>query len=135
MDLVKFKPYTLISGVSSVSITKNGVSLSKAALLKLGKPDYVRLLINEDDKQIAFAVAQSSDEDKIKCLLGKKDSETLIFRINNRDLLNKITIMLGCKYEDLSLRCTGDFFDDDKIMVIDLNNATPLSDKDTCNDE
>lgn len=42
-----FKQYNMAVGTSSVSITDNGIAFSKAAIVRIGKPEYVIFMIDE----------------------------------------------------------------------------------------
>lgn len=135
MDLSKFKTYTLVSGLPTISITRNGITFSKTALIKLGKPDYIKLMMNEDERQIVFAVTEEDEEGSIKCLKNKTKNDMVTFRINNRDLLYKFASIMECRFEDLSFKAAGEFFDDDKMMLVDLKKATRIIEKDETDDE
>ena len=54
VDLTGFKAFDFSEGVPYFSVTKNGLTFSKAVTLKLGCPSYVRLLINPDTKQVVL---------------------------------------------------------------------------------
>ena len=49
-----FKQYNMAVGTSSVSITDNGIAFSKAAIVRIGKPEYVIFMIDEEGKRIAI---------------------------------------------------------------------------------
>ena len=52
-----FKQNNMAVGSSSVSITDNGIAFSKAAIVRIGKPEYVIFMIDEEGKRIAIQKA------------------------------------------------------------------------------
>ena len=123
MDLSKFKAYEIVPGIASVTIAKHGIGFSKKAISELGNPDYVRLLINSEDNQLALVVADSSENGAVKCMAGKKPDDNRNFRINNKGLLYKVANMINCQFDNLNYKIIGEFFDDGRTMLIDLNRA------------
>ena len=59
IDLSNFKTFDFSEGVPYISITSNGITFNKSVIMKMKYPTYVKLLINESDKQIAV---QACDE-------------------------------------------------------------------------
>ena len=60
VDLTGFKAFDFSEGVPYFSVTKNGLTFSKAVTLKLGCPSYVRLLINSETKQVVLQVCSEN---------------------------------------------------------------------------
>jgi uncharacterized Fe-S cluster-containing radical SAM superfamily enzyme len=83
-NLEDFKKINLAPGSPSISVTSNGITFNKAAIVKLDEAEKVNLFINEDDK--ALAVATCTDDDKALNFL-KKGKKALSVRWNNKDLL------------------------------------------------
>lgn len=127
MDLSKFKVYNIVSGLSTISITKNGMTLSKNAIIKMGKPNYIQLMINSEDKKIAIIECEKSDDGSIPCVTDKANPKN--FRINNKDLIYTIATIMNCEYDKLSLKIVGDWHEENKIMLVDLNRATEANEK------
>lgn len=63
MVLENFKTYTVTSGLPTMTVSNYGVSFSKAAVVRLGKPEYAKLLINSEEKIFAVQVSSEADED------------------------------------------------------------------------
>jgi len=123
MDFAKFKTYNFVPGICTVTIAKHGMGFSKKAISELGNPAYVKLLVNELDKQMALAVADKDEEGAIRCMEGKEADESRNFRLNGKSLLYKIAQMMDCSFEELNFKIVGEFFDDNRVMLIDLNKA------------
>ena len=134
MDLSKFKSYEFIPGVASVTIAKHGMGFSKKAISELGNPDFVRLLINAEDKQLALVVANKDESGAIRCMEGKNPDDNRNFRIGAKDLLHKIAHMMNCSFDELNYKIIGEFFDDGNVMLIDLNRARKIGDSSEVDD-
>lgn len=131
MDLSKFKSYEFVPGVATVTFAKHGMGFSKKAIHELGNPDFVRLLINAEDKQLALVVAQEGEDGAIKCMKGKTPDDNRNFRIVAKDLLHKVAHMMNCQHiDDLSCKVVGEFFDDGNVMLIDLKRARKTGESD-----
>jgi hypothetical protein len=128
MDLTKFKTYNFVPGVPTVTIAKHGIGFSKKAISELGNPSHVKVLINADEKQLAIVVANKNEDGAIKCMDGKNPEDNRNFRINAKDLLYQIAFMLDCPFESLNYRIVGEFFDDNNVMLVDLNRAKKVGD-------
>ena len=124
MDLTGFTAFDFSEGTPYVSFTKNGVTFSKAVTLKLGKPEYVRLLINSSTKQIALQTCAKNDDKAVQFYKPKK-SGVLSVRWNARDLLSTFQRLLGTDFESTGCRADGVLVDP-AIMLFDLNNPKPL---------
>jgi len=119
----KFKGYEFVPGIASATIAKHGIGFSKKAIAELGNPDYVRFLINADDKQLALVVANEGEIGAIKCMAGKNPDDNRNFRIVSKDLLHKIAHMMKCPFDEMNFKIVGEYFDDNKVMLIDLQRA------------
>jgi hypothetical protein len=89
-----FKPFTFGNTGPSVSITKNGLTFNKAAVEKLGSPQYTLLLINEDKKKLAVKKTSTTDALAVPfCASIKKGAPSV--RWNSKELLKVICGMTG----------------------------------------
>ena len=70
IDLSNFKTFDFSEGVPYISITSNGITFNKSVIMKMKYPAYVKLLINETEKQIA--VQACGDHDDNQCNFTKK---------------------------------------------------------------
>lgn len=128
----KFKKVNLTVGLPYMSITDNGVTFSKSVVVKMGRPGYVELLMNEDDKQIAIRICDKNEEDAIQFV---RNAKTINVRWNNKDFLNTISKMLDWNLKDGGYRVLGDWYDSEKAMLFDLSSATPIGDKESESDD
>ena len=125
--LESFKPQVLTVGGASISVTSNGVTFSKAAILKLGRPEYVVLLVDEDGKRIAIQRSDDKTDLTTPFLNPKKANVTV--RWNNSDLLQQLSDMMEWDLSKAGSRINGEFLADEKAILFDLKKATLLDSK------
>lgn len=120
-----FKSFNFNEGVSHVSVTNNGVTFNRSVLLKLGCPEYVVLLINEQTKQIAVQACDESATNAVPFFKEKKGG-VLSVRWNARDLLNNLSAMMGWDLSKQSYRIEGVFLKDEHAILFDFSKASEL---------
>ena len=124
MDLSKFKPYTVSPGVATITIGKNGLAFSKTAVIRLGKPEYVELLVNDDDKIIAIrALSEQSETSTNFFRPGKKN---IMVRWNYQDLIERITEMMNWDTENKTYKVRGEYYPEDNLLSFSLKDASTL---------
>jgi hypothetical protein len=122
-NLEDFKKINLAPGNPSISVTSNGITFNKAAIVKLDEAEKVNLFINENDK--ALAVAPSADDDKALNFL-KKGKKVMSVRWNNKDLLQSLEDLMGWSLSDTGYRVQGYFDREQNALFFDLKSATIL---------
>ena len=124
MDLSGFKAFDFSEGIPYFSVTKNGLTFSKAVTLKLGCPAYARLLINADTRQV---VLQSCSEETRYAVPFFRDRGKDIFSVrwNSRDLIATFERLFGTTFESRGFRVEGSLVDEE-TMLFDLNCAKEL---------
>lgn len=122
MDLSKFKPFTMVAGRSFMTISKSGVSFSQAAVVELGKPEYVVILFNSADKEMAIKVA-TKDEENATTFFKKTKKNSLSVRWNNSLLKDQIKSMMNWDIGNYSYRVEGNYDDNSKALFFDLTSA------------
>ena len=71
MALSGFQPYLLVAGSASISFSRNGLGVSKAAVARLGNSKFVRILIDGKGKRLAIQVCEENDP--MATLFSKSD--------------------------------------------------------------
>ena len=61
MALAGFQPYFVVPGSASISFSRNGLGVSKAAVAKLCNSKFVRILIDKPGKRLAIQVCKEND--------------------------------------------------------------------------
>ena len=121
-----FTTFNFNEGVPYVTVTKNGVSFNKGVIMKLNHPEYVLLLINATNKQIAIKACSSNDPNAIVFYNEEKKSNVLSVRWNAKDLLNTLKDIAGWDYTKEGYKVTGTLIPEEQAMLFDLNNAETL---------
>ena len=121
--LEDFKKINLAPGSPSISVTSNGITFNKAAIVKLDEVEKVNLYINEDDK--ALAVTACTDDDKALNFL-KKGKKAMSVRWNNKDLLQSLGVLMGWDLVESGYRIQGAYDRDQNALFFDLKTATSL---------
>lgn len=132
MNFEAFKPVNLTVGFPSVSITSNGVTFSKAAIVKMGTPEYVMLMINEADKQLAIIETEKDTENATQFVRNKKN---LNVRYNNKDFLNTLEKLMGWNLAQQGYKALGEYFGDENALVFNLLAANSITGRETEGDE
>lgn len=130
--LEKFKKVNLTTGLPYMSITDNGITFSKNAVVKMGRPNYVVLLMNDDDKQIAIKVCDKEEESAIQFA---KSVKVINVRWNNKDFLNTLSKLMSWDLKEEGYRVLGEWYDNEQAMLFDLTKATVIGDKDNESDD
>ncbi len=121
MNLNGFETIMLVSGKDTMTVSNDGVSFSQATIAQLGKPEYVKAMINGDSKQFAIQVTNSSEPAKIPFLKRKK--KTLTVRWNNSVLKNELSEMMKWNLQAYTYRINGKYYKEDQLMIFDLKDA------------
>lgn len=129
MTLENFKTYTVTSGLPTMTVSNYGVSFSKAAVVRLGKPEYAKLLVNSDEKMFAVQTSDSMDEDA-NVFYRKKSNGVITARWNSKELLQMISKMMDWNLDNASYKVSGEYFPEETAIIFDLKNAEVVSSED-----
>lgn len=127
-----FKKVNLTSGLPYVSITDNGMTFSKNAVIKMGKPKNVVLLMNEEKKMIAVQICDANEEGSIQFF---KNIKSINVRINNKDFIYTLSRLMNWNIKEEGYRILGDWYENEQVMIFDLTKATLLGEKENENDD
>ncbi|KFI86722.1 MULTISPECIES: hypothetical protein [Bifidobacterium] len=127
--LDSFDVVPFVTGVSSMSVTKDGVSFNKTAIEKLGSPEYVQVLIDKANHRLAIVPCETGDEGA-RPFLRKGRTARAGVRWNNTDLKESIQGLTKWDLEQAGHKITGQFFPDDHAMVFDLDDSAEIGRRD-----
>ncbi len=127
-----FKKVNLTSGLPYVSITDNGMTFSKNAVIKMGKPKNVVLLMNEEKKMIAVQICDANEEGSIQFF---KNIKSINVRINNKDFIYTLSRLMNWNIKEEGYRILGDWYENEQVMIFDLTKAALLGEKENENDD
>lgn len=115
-----------------VSITDNGMTFSKNAVIKMGKPKNVVLLMNEEKKMIAVQICDANEEGSIQFF---KNIKSINVRINNKDFIYTLSRLMNWNIKEEGYRILGDWYENEQVMIFDLTKAALLGEKENENDD
>ena len=97
MALAGFQPYFVVPGSASLSFSRNGLGVSKAAVAKLCNSKFVRILIDKPGKRLAIQVCEENDP--MATPFSKSDKPEGV-RWNTKDLNQTILNMTGWTFDE-----------------------------------
>lgn len=124
--LEHFRSFNFSEGLAYASITNNGVTFNKSVVLKLGCPDFVKLLIDDDGKQIAIQCC-AEDEENAVAFYKQRSSDVISVRWNSRDLLNTLQCLMDWDLRKNGYKVDGTLLRAEKAMLFDLKEAKELT--------
>ena len=125
IDLSNFKTFDFSEGVPYISITSNGITFNKSVIMKMKYPAYVKLLINETEKQNAVQACGEHDDKSVQ-FYKEKSNGVLSVRWNAKDLINTIARICDWDLSQLSYRVNGVLVPEMNLMLFDLNEAVTM---------
>ncbi len=119
-----FDRYSLIIGVPTMSITKNGVAFNKAAIHKLKSPSFVEIFINYDTKQFAIKTCDENNQNAQKFVSDKtSNKDVFTVRWNYKDLVKTISSIVDVDiFSDKGIKVEGEYITDENALLFDINN-------------
>lgn len=119
-----FEKVNLAIGMISVSISANGVSFSKSAVVRMGKCKYVTFYIDFKEKRIAIQKSSEGEEGAIKFYGGQK---IVTVRWNNKELLKTISLMMGWQLDKgIVYKADGEYLAENQAIIFDLKKARKM---------
>lgn len=121
MALDGFKVYIPTTGEANLTLTKNGLGISKATVSKLNCCKYVKVLIDYQGRRMAFVETNENDPAKTEFA---RDGKNAGLRWNSRELIktlrqmNEWTLDNGEKYT-----IPGEYSIEDSAMIFDFTQA------------
>lgn len=125
MALKGFTAFNFNEGAAYVSITNNGITFNKSVTIKLGSPEYVLMLVNDEERQIALQICDESDANAA-LYFRPKESGVMSVRWNSRDLINTLETLMGWDLSQQSFKVFGTLIKAEHAMIFDLNRAIAM---------
>ncbi len=123
--LENFRVFDFSEGAPVISLTKNGLTFNQGVVKKLGCAAFVRLLIDDNAKQIAVQVCTEDAPNAVEFYREKKNG---VFSVRwvGRDLLNTLSEMMGWNLEKQGYRIVGTFLREEQAVLFDLTKYKDL---------
>src|SRR5699024_2135442 len=104
-----------------ITLSKSGLSFSQTAINSLGRPEFVKLMVDKDDKLIAVQVVGQDDEDATPFF--KKGRKNLVVRWNYVTLTTLLEELMGWDVSTQTYKIRGQTISKDDALLFDLNKA------------
>lgn len=117
-----YKPFILVNGIPSISVTDNGLTFSKSAIVKLGCPAYVNLYIDAERKMLAVEPSEEGSPQAI-AFYRTNDRNIITVRWNNKDLLGFLCSIMNWDLKANSYKVAGVFDYNENIFEFDMKGA------------
>lgn len=120
MDLSGFKEYSLSNGLPTITIAKSGISFSRTAVIRLGKPAFAELRIDSEKKQIVII---PSDENNANAAPFFRENRNIIAaRWNYKDLIQTFENLMNWDTDTHTYKVEGSYSMENNLLFFDLNN-------------
>ena len=122
MNLEGFRPYIIAAGSASISFSKNGLGISKAAVAKLRNSSFVKILLNTQNNHFAIQVCEEEDAAATEFAKSKKPEG---IRWNTKDLNHTLQKMIGRPVSNGECyKFEGEYIEDENYpaLVFDLSH-------------
>ena len=117
-----YKPFILVNGIPSISVTDNGLTFSKSAVVKLGCPAYVNLYIDAEKKMLAVEPGEEGSPQAI-AFYRPNDRNIITVRWNNKDLLGYLCAVMNWDLKTNSYKVSGTYDYNENIFEFDMKGA------------
>ena len=122
MSFEGFKVYIPTTGDATLTLTKNGLGISKTTVVKLNRCEYVKILIDYQGRRMAIVETNEGDPAKVDFA---RNGKIVGLRWNSKDLVSTLCQMNHWSVAD-GERYTipGEYSAEDSAMIFDFNQAT-----------
>jgi len=121
-----FEVITFGNAGAFVSITRNGITFSKAALEKVNSASHVTLLVNRETKQFAIKPCSPSEANAMPFTAAKPTAPNV--RWNSKDLLRLFSGLMSWDLAKCNgYKVNGEYNKSEKALLFDLNKALPIT--------
>ena len=107
-----------------MSITKNGITFNKAAVIKMDKAPSIFLFLNSAEKKIAIQKCAPEADGAVP--FYKETSGYIAAKINNGDFIHTVSKMMDWQLDRAGYKCLGDAYPEEGVMIFDLSSAVEI---------
>lgn len=118
-DLNTFETVRFSSGNAFITLSINSIIFNREVVNGLGRPKFVKLLMNEKEKCIAIKATPGFDDDKIEFV---KDNDSINVHWNNREFVRKLKSWANASEKSL-LRIHGEYIARENAFVFDFKKT------------
>lgn len=125
--LDSFKPRKLVVGSPYLSVTTNGVSLNKSAIDRLEYAEFVKLLVDEQNKRLAIQISNADDVDKVAFVNPKKKKDAQYVRWNTREFTKQLLDWApNLDLRNNGFKIPGHYYPNEKAFIFVFSEAVSL---------
>lgn len=96
------------------------INIRKKALLDLGNPPFIHLMVNEKEKQLFVQRCEKRDNDTFSIEYHEESGDRECYYIYAKNLMRYLASVVGVPFPSNSLRFGGQILDDGKTLFVDL---------------
>ena len=118
---MKYEWYSPTTGAPVVSVAEYGITFNNGAIEMMGKPEYVILGYDEENKFIGVKPCDVNEENRVEFYKKMKNK---YIRLANKDFIRflKSIISEDIKIESKAKKYVAKWDKEEKILYIDLNS-------------
>ena len=120
--LENFKPIQIVKGIAFMSVSNNGISFNKNVVIKMNRPEIIRLMMNEEQLQFAIQATTDNDDSTMSFYNDNIDIRNGI-RTHNRDLENTLAQLMDWDLDSFVYRVDGVYLEKENAMLFELKKA------------
>ena len=117
-----FVKFPIFFGNAFLSVTNNGLNFNGTVVSRMKQAENIVFLLNTDKHQVAIQKVDAGTADSIIFFQSEKDLKSGI-RLNNREIQQRIAIMMNWNLEEYNYRADGFYIEDEQAMIFDLDSA------------
>lgn len=121
LNLEAFKTVNLSKGAIAMTVANSGVSFSQTAINKLNRAAYVKLLVNENEQEVAIQKTTKDDSDALSFF--KETRKIITVRWNYTELKSLFSQMMNWDLSQNTYRVSGRYFSENQILLFQLKDA------------
>ncbi|OZG57326.1 hypothetical protein BTIS_1420 [Bifidobacterium tissieri] len=131
LDSFEVLPY--VTGVPTMSVTKDGINFNKTVVEKLCSPAFVVVLVDKTNLKLALTPCDEKAQGARPFLRDGRSARAGV-RWNNTDLKDSIQTITGWDLEDKGRKVGGRYYPEDNALIFDLTTWTPIERRSTAAD-
>jgi len=125
--LDSFKPKKLVIGSPYLTVTNNGISLNKSAIDKLEFAEFVRILVDEENKRLAIQICSAEDPNREPFVKPSKRKTAQYVRWNNREFVKQLLPWAPTQeLKEKGFKIPGEYLVDDKAFLFTFSEAVSI---------
>ncbi len=119
-EVISYQPSAFKTYEPSVTICDRKMIFGSVCFVRLGKPEYVRLMFDPKGKRIAVQGSNKKTKDSIYLNPERKCKQ---FGIYGQGYVPEICKLMPNWKSELRYNIIGEYYEDENVLVFDMNKA------------